>query len=378
MLVSLIGLSGMSASADLSNAKTNAATNISKPIVPVSSLKKASDLIGMDVKNPRGERLGMLQDLGINFGDGKITYGVFSSGGFLGIGDKYISLPLSAFQWADDSRFLVLQADPGFLNSANAIQKKSNGVAATQKGARKKSQPLQTVSIQGMTIRTGEEIREASGAERPEEKSPGSILKATHLLGLSVTDRKGDNLGEIRDFAVDFTGATVSYFIVGSGGILGVGEKWIAVSPAILSPSAAGHSLVMSVEKETFKLSKGFDRNNWPLGPDERLTSQRSIQNEPAGAENKSHVFQRGGGTVSASDQSETRPDILITRNIRRGVMASAELSFTAKNVQIITINGQVTLRGIVKNEAERQIIHSLAAELAGANKLDDQIQLGN
>jgi len=75
-------------------------------------------------------------------------------------------------------------------------------------------------------------------------------------------------------------------------------------------------------------------------------------------------------------DQSNSASDLKITQQIRQAVMADGSLSFTAKNVKIITANGKVTLRGPVKSEQERQSIETSARKVAGDSNVDDQLEV--
>jgi len=56
--------------------------------------------------------------------------------------------------------------------------------------------------------------------------------------------------------------------------------------------------------------------------------------------------------------------------------MKDDSLSFTAKNVKIITVDGKVTLRGPVKSEAERSAIEAAARRVAGAAQVDNQLEV--
>ena len=80
-------------------------------------------------------------------------------------------------------------------------------------------------------------------------------------------------------------------------------------------------------------------------------------------------------GQLTPGDQGENELDRTTTAKIRRGVMADDTLSFTAKNIKIITKNGVVTLKGPVKNEQEKQAIAAIAASVVGTDKVDNQIE---
>ena len=84
----------------------------------------------------------------------------------------------------------------------------------------------------------------------------------------------------------------------------------------------------------------------------------------------------RSRETQTSGDQSNTSADIKITQAIRQSLMKDSELSTTAKNVKIITNNGQVTLRGPVKNAQEKAKIDQLAKSAAGGAKIDDQLDV--
>jgi osmotically-inducible protein OsmY len=84
----------------------------------------------------------------------------------------------------------------------------------------------------------------------------------------------------------------------------------------------------------------------------------------------------RNGAALTPLDQSNNEADLKITQQIRKSVMADGSLSFTAKNVKIITQNGHVTLRGPVKTEQERSAIEAAARQVAGATAIDNQIEV--
>jgi hyperosmotically inducible periplasmic protein len=75
-------------------------------------------------------------------------------------------------------------------------------------------------------------------------------------------------------------------------------------------------------------------------------------------------------------DQGNNASDLKITQQIRQAVMADGSLSFTAKNVKIITQNGKVTLRGPVNSEDERNRIEAAARKVAGATLVDNQLEV--
>jgi hyperosmotically inducible protein len=84
----------------------------------------------------------------------------------------------------------------------------------------------------------------------------------------------------------------------------------------------------------------------------------------------------RSSAALTPMDQGPSPADRSITTQIRQAVMRDGSLSFTAKNVKIITINGRVTLRGTVKTDAERAAIESAARKIAGSTQVESQLEV--
>jgi hyperosmotically inducible periplasmic protein len=84
----------------------------------------------------------------------------------------------------------------------------------------------------------------------------------------------------------------------------------------------------------------------------------------------------RNAAALTPTDQRENQTDLKITQQIRQNVMDDSKLSFTAKNVKIITAGGKVTLRGPVKTAEERSAIEAAARKVAGVSQVDNQIEV--
>jgi len=78
----------------------------------------------------------------------------------------------------------------------------------------------------------------------------------------------------------------------------------------------------------------------------------------------------------TAGQQKENQPDREISRQIRRSITEDKALSTYAKNIKIITQDGNVTLRGPVHSEQEKKTIEAKANEIAGAGHVKSEIQI--
>jgi hyperosmotically inducible periplasmic protein len=84
----------------------------------------------------------------------------------------------------------------------------------------------------------------------------------------------------------------------------------------------------------------------------------------------------RSRETQTSGDQSNSSADLKITQAIRQALMKDDELSMTAKNIKVITANGQVTLRGPVKTAQEKAKIDQIVKSAAGGAQIVDQLEV--
>jgi len=106
------------------------------------------------------------------------------------------------------------------------------------------------------------------------------------------------------------------------------------------------------------------------------FTLSALAQDTPAADNTSKNQRDRSGETRTSGDQSNSHEDVQLTAAIRRAVVKDHSLSATAKNVKIITADGVVTLRGPVRNEAEKTKIAELAQSAAGNAKIDNQLEV--
>jgi len=83
----------------------------------------------------------------------------------------------------------------------------------------------------------------------------------------------------------------------------------------------------------------------------------------------------REATTTTPIDQNENQADIDITANIRKRVV-DTNMSVNAHNVKIVTQDGKVTLRGPVKSDDEKKQVEEIANSVAGADKVDSQLEV--
>lgn len=81
------------------------------------------------------------------------------------------------------------------------------------------------------------------------------------------------------------------------------------------------------------------------------------------------------GTVATAQDQSNDSGDVELLQSVRQALINDDALSFNAKNVKVIVRNGDVTLRGVVKDAAEHERVVALTRACAGVRSVIDQIE---
>ena len=79
---------------------------------------KASDVMGMTVKNYQDVKLGKVSDLAVDMESGRVVQVIISSGGFLGMGTTLTAVPPGALHQDPESKILQLDASREKFNAA--------------------------------------------------------------------------------------------------------------------------------------------------------------------------------------------------------------------------------------------------------------------
>jgi hyperosmotically inducible periplasmic protein len=105
--------------------------------------------------------------------------------------------------------------------------------------------------------------------------------------------------------------------------------------------------------------------------------AQQTTDQSATPADNtKMNQRDRNANEATADQQKANRSDRDITQQIRKSIVSDKSLSTYGHNVKVITQNGMVTLKGPVRSEEEKKAVEAKAAEVAGADKVTDEIDV--
>jgi sporulation protein YlmC with PRC-barrel domain len=78
------------------------------PVTQISGLIKAEDIVGAPVLNLQDEELGAIENVALDPDTGDIAYVALTTGGFLGLGEKWIAVPWKDLSRTRDAKNFVL------------------------------------------------------------------------------------------------------------------------------------------------------------------------------------------------------------------------------------------------------------------------------
>jgi sporulation protein YlmC with PRC-barrel domain len=281
---------------------------------------KASDIIGMTVKNYQHERLGKVADLAVDIESGRIVQVIISSGGFIGMGETLTPVPPGALHHEAGQKALHLDASKEKFNAApkcdtakwdedtqsnrvsevygyygqqpyfvrdeygtnnmsaalaNSLPRNMDGTINTAGGrpadtahnvevARNVEENNSNISIRnpdGTWTRTY--YPNGNGA-KSSWSNLGYVQKASKLMGASVNNLQDEKVGDVKNFIVDLSCGRIVAVIISSGGYMGMDGELSAVPPTALRYNTEHDSLQLDTSKEMLANSPHFKSNEWP------------------------------------------------------------------------------------------------------------------
>ena len=97
----------------------------------------------------------------------------------------------------------------------------------------------------------------------------------------------------------------------------------------------------------------------------------------PDNSKSNSNSVNSNDKMMSTADaQKNNATDVALTQQIRKSVIQDKSLSTYAHNVKIVTVNGRVTLNGVVRDAGEKDAIERKAQAVAGRANVTDALTI--
>jgi sporulation protein YlmC with PRC-barrel domain len=223
---------------------------------------------------------------------------------------------------------------------------------------------LSPMMIQAQSERAPQDV---SGNEAKFQRVKADSWRASQMMGTNVKNAENETIGEVKDLIVDFREGEILGVVISSGGFLGIGDNLSTVPVAALRYDVDAKAFKTQLTKSQLQRAPRHDNLNWPdYGDPANISGIRTYRDSIDGLENKRSM--RDG-------DSGSKEDVNMTRLIRSEINDS-NLSMSAKNIMIVTHNGEVTLRGVVKDREEHQEILRIARGHAGDSEIKDELKV--
>jgi len=91
------------------------------------------------------------------------------------------------------------------------------------------------------------------------------VVPASKIIGETVVNRQGENVGKIIELVIDAKKNRVLYAVLSFGGFMGMGNKLFAMPWEAFEFSTTDNKLILNVDKEKLNTAPGFEKgDNWP------------------------------------------------------------------------------------------------------------------
>jgi sporulation protein YlmC with PRC-barrel domain len=320
---------------------------------------KSSPINEVEIKNLQGEALGRIRGLAVDLPHGRIVEVLVVSDQFLGMGGRTVAVPPEVLM--SDGKNEVYQIDI----SAEKFK------AAPAFDLDKWAQSTSTDSAAAAYAYFGQAPTFLITGEAPCRKTIygapvtnlGVLEKLSHLINLPVDNLQGLRLGTVASLNMDVPKGIIITALIRSpesriSNMAKLATSATVIPVTLLSFNSARDGLLLDLSQQAYNAAPNAVFNDGVNA----IPVQYHEQVSATPASNPGPALVQGS---SASDQSTTAQ---IYQSIKNSNLD------TGSAVQVATLEGHVTLRGVVNNQASKDGIGAIAIATVSVNNVDNQI----
>jgi sporulation protein YlmC with PRC-barrel domain len=174
----------------------------------------------------------------------------------------------------------------------------------------------------------------------------GPLKRAAKIEGLSFRNR-AERLGKVDDLVVELPSGNIPEVIIASSSVSGSKAKLTAVAPEAFLFNPDNDSLMLETTRLALNNAPHFKAGEW-----------------------------REAMAASQATAPADKDDAAITLAIEHKILATDGLSIDARQTQVVTRNGWVTLRGTADSDREKQQLGEIAASVVTASHVNNLVEV--
>jgi sporulation protein YlmC with PRC-barrel domain len=336
---------------------------------------RAGDILGSTIKDAQDQKVGTVKDLAVDLDNGRIAEVIVAWGGFLGVDNKLVAALPDNFSLGVDGKTIRINMDKKRLEGAPAVD------VSKWKDAMEQSRVEQVYQYYGVTPYFLVQEHSPHATSPPVTPRLRQLMRASELIGTQTMNNQDQKIGKVANLIVDLPADRAVEVIINSGHFLDIHGELSAVPPQALHFDADRDVLMLDTSKEALGSAPHFSDRAWPQIDREQATAVYQAYHVtpyflPVGTESSAQNVPDNSKTLTTLDQGTSQADLEITARIHKEIMDTDALSADARNVKIVTINGHVTLRGMVANLEEKRLVGEIAARIVPEADVDNQLEV--
>jgi len=273
-------------------AQTGAHAGMDQPKHAQGKVKRASELMGKTVRDQQGEEIGQIEDFALDLQQGRLNYVVLDTGGFME--QRLVGISAEDLRTApDDEEAFIAQVSQQEIEQAQALPDENwpsqpTVASGAQQGTDAEFAPFEGQGTEGTTdhgqtggqgttggmtgtqegaqtgAQTGAGVQTGMDRERGGQNLLG-VQKASELMGKTVRDQQGEDIGQIEDFAVDLQQGQLNYVVINTGGFMA--ERLVGIAANDLRAAPDGDAFIANVTQQQIEAAQELPDQNWPAQP---------------------------------------------------------------------------------------------------------------
>ena len=320
---------------------------------------------GAEVRNLQNEKFGRVSDVTVDLQNGRLVEVIVSSGGFLGIGTRRISVAPRALTLDAAKRVLRLDVSKAKFDASPRFRSSDmNGPSALESlEALNRYYGLKPWFFEeGQAVKKNAEILKL-----------GHVERTTHIIGLPVVDTDGRIIGRVSVVKMDLPKGQIPHVVVLTND---ADSPRSVIQSRALRFNPSKNALIL--DNSAAELA-GQPHFKWLHGS-QTAFEQESYVNRKVEADVGLHSRQNAqeGIVKSATpmEQGQNFRDEQKTGRILQAIQADPRLSANAKNVEVVTLNAQTTLRGHVNSAEGKRKIGEIAAKAGRPENVSNLLEV--